>query len=106
MFQPLSQESVSSTPRKAALYASCAIHFCGLIALTWFSVFSVSTVQFELMTVHAGAPGPVRKPQPVYAPIPIRNLPRTLSERTQTERPVIEAPRQSESNDTFTPSSV
>jgi TonB family protein len=106
MFKLLPQESVSNTPRKAALYASCAIHFCALIALTWFSVFSASTVRFELMTVHAGSPEPVRKPQPVYVPIRVRNLLRTLSERTQTKRPVIEAPRQRESNDTFTPSSV
>jgi TonB family protein len=87
MFTILSQESVSAIPGKAALYASCTIHFCAVIALTWFSVFNVSTVRFELMRVQAGSREPVREPQPVYIYGPTRNWDRIPSQHTKPVLP-------------------
>jgi len=102
----LPQESVSETPGRGALYASCTIHICALIVLTWFSVFNVSAVRFQVMTVQAGSREPVRKPEPFYAPI--RNSRRTLSERTKLMSPVTETPNHTEFADSggWTPTAI
>jgi TonB family protein len=97
MFTMLSPESVSETPRRGALYASCTIHICAFIALTWFSIFHVSAVRFEVLTVQAGSREPVRKPEPFY--IPVRNSPGILPERTKPMSPATEMVNQTESND-------
>jgi TonB family protein len=81
MFNLLSQESVSETPGKAALYASCTIHCCVLIILAWFSISSVPGVHLQLTTVYAGSPEPVREPQRVY--IPQRNASPGIVEHAQ-----------------------
>jgi TonB family protein len=107
MFTMLSQESVSETPGKAALYASCTIHFCALIVLALLSISNVPKVRFEFTAVHAGSEEPVRQPQPLYAPV--GNLIHIPSERTQRTLTVVpETPRQAESNDSvgFTPTAV
>jgi periplasmic protein TonB len=104
MFKLLSQESVSETPGRAALGVSCTIHFCALIALTWFSVFNVSTVRFELVTVHAGSEEPARKPQPLYAPA--RSSPHTVSDHAEPGSTVSVTPRQIESQDSVTPTAI
>jgi TonB family protein len=74
--------------------------------LGWFSPSNLPKLKFDLMMVHAGSEEPVRKPEPLYTPI--RNTPDTLSEQTQRIAPVLELPRQTESNDTagFTPTAV
>ena len=106
MFTLLSQASVSETPGKAALYVSCTVHLCAVIMLAWFSPSNLPKLKFDLMMVHAGSGEPVRKPELLYTPI--RNTPDTLSEQTQRIAPVLELPRQTESNDTagFTPTAV
>src|SRR5262245_4850060 len=86
MFTLLSLESVSQIPGRPALYLACTLHFCGLIAVILFSLFNVSTVRFEVMTVQAGSPEPVRQPQPLY--VPIRNLPPPTADYTQARLPV------------------
>jgi len=74
--------------------------------LAWLSPSNLPKLKFDLMMVHAGSEEPVRKPQPLYTPI--RNTPDTLSEQTQRIAPVLELPRQTESNETagFTPTAV
>jgi len=74
--------------------------------LAWLSPSNLPKLKFDLMMVHAGSEEPVRKPQPLYTPI--RNTPDTLSEQTRRIAPVIESPRQTESNETagFTPTAV
>ena len=106
MFTLLSQASVSETPGKAALYVSCTVHLCAVIMLAWFSPSNLPKLKFELMMVHAGSEEPVREPELLYAPI--GNRPHTPSEHTVRIAPVLEFPRQTESNDTagFTPTAV
>src|SRR5215510_2802340 len=69
MFTLLSDESVSVTPTRAALYFSLIIHVCTCIAVTWFSMTTTSPVRFRLIPVHAGTSEPVREPQLFYAPV-------------------------------------
>src|SRR5262245_57835017 len=94
MFTLLSHEAVSQTPGRTALYASLTINLCTLAALTWFSLFSISTVRFELTTVHAGSLEPVRRPQRLY--IPIQTSPRWPTDRKNAIAPVTDMPRQTE----------
>jgi len=74
--------------------------------LAWLSPSNLPKLKFDLMMVHAGSEEPVRKPQLLYTPI--RNTPDTLSEQTRRIAPVLESPRQTESNETagFTPTAV
>src|SRR5262245_34895380 len=106
MFTLLSQASVYETPGKAALYVSCTVHLRARIMLAWLSASNLPRLKFDLMMGHAGSEEPVRKPQPLYTPI--RNRPDTPSEQTQRMAPMLELPRQTESNDTagFTPTAV
>jgi TonB family protein len=99
MFTLLSQQSLSGTPGRAALYASCSIHICIVVALVWFSFFTVPTARFQLMTVQAGSPDPVRQPQPVYVYAPLRNSPRPPADRTKPALHLTETPHQTESKD-------
>ena len=74
----LSDESVSATPTRNALYFSLIIHVSAYIALTWFSMTLTPPVTLKLTAVFAGTPEPVREPQPIY--VPMRRTPRTLSD--------------------------
>jgi TonB family protein len=65
MFTLLSDESVSSTPKKNALYLSLITHVCACMAAAGFSLTGVPPVRFKLTTVYAGSPEPVRAPQPI-----------------------------------------
>jgi TonB family protein len=106
MFTLLSQESVSETPRKRALYLSFTAHFCVLFALTWFAVFNAPAVRFELTTVHAGSEEPVREPHFLY--VPKTNTSPASSDRTQARLPVAEKPSQTNSTDSggYVPTAV
>jgi protein TonB len=92
MFTLLSEESVSEAPKKAGLYISFAVHVCALIAFVWLSFLKVPAVRFELMTVHAGTPEPVREPQHLFAPI--RNSHRTFSDSAKPIARVAMTPRE------------
>ncbi len=70
MFNLLSDESVSTMPKRNALYFSLIIHVCACIAILPFSLFAVPPVRFQLTTVYAGSPEPVRGPRP----IPLRTV--------------------------------
>ena len=65
----LSEESVSATPGRDALYVSLTIHIGACIALVWLSLIAGPAVRFKLTIVHAGTPEAVRKPHPIYTPV-------------------------------------
>jgi TonB family protein len=69
MLTTLSKESVFAAPGRNGFYVSLIIHVCAFIAIVLFSSLREFPVRFELTTVYAGSPEPVRDPQPIYIPV-------------------------------------
>lgn len=92
MFTLLSDESVSPTSRRDALYISLTIHVCGLLALTWLSLFRDQGMPLRLIAVAAGSQELVRDPRPLRVPVPAARPPLEIQSHRSNARPRTEAP--------------